>query len=120
MSYAQQAQELATLMEARLGTRGADLQAKVSRAGRRLPRAIRSQAHVVILSAQLQNSPKLARQIDQAATQAAFDDCKTYFNSLDKSERRKNLALSILAANALNVVIILALVMVVLFWRGFI
>lgn len=71
----QMADRVAALMEERMGIRGADLAAKVRKAGRSLPRKIRAAATDLADAAERSQNPKLLVQIDQAKVAADYDLC---------------------------------------------
>jgi hypothetical protein len=119
MVYEEQADQIAALLQDRLGIRGKGLAAKLRRAGRLLPRHVRRQAEVLVQAVQMQASPKMARMVDGEAAQKAYQDCENYLSGIDAWDRRKGRIIGILSTSALNLLAVAALVVVVLVWRGF-
>jgi len=110
--------KLAELMEERLGTRGGGFATKVRRAGRRLPRHLRVEARYLVHARDMEDNPRLARQIDQPRVDRACAALERWLDGLDPKARRRNLLLDWLAANAFNLLMIAALVAAILAWRG--
>ncbi|HGG06612.1 MAG TPA: hypothetical protein ENK28_14230 [Aliiroseovarius sp.] len=113
------ADRLAHLIEEKLDTRGKGLEAKVRRAGRNLPKFIRAEAGLLIEALKVEAHPKLARQIDEARLEQAYANVERYLKGLDPWARRRGVVLNWLAGNALNLLIVAALTVAVLRWRGF-
>lgn len=113
------ADKVAQLLEQKLGIRGAGLEAKVTRAGRRLPRHLREEAEYMMLALRMQANPRLARQIDWPRLERGAQELERYLKGIDAWDRRRGLLVSWLAGNALNLLIVAALVAAVLAWRGF-
>ncbi len=62
--------------------------------------------------------PKLARMLDGASLHAASSRLEAYIKSVDIADRRRGRLLLLLSGIMLNLLIIFALVMAVLLWRG--
>lgn len=118
MALQTRADHLAQLIEDKLGTRGQGLEAKLARAGRSLPADLRRELGYVVSALQMQTSPRLVRQIDWPRIDHAFDAAEAYLRRVDPWDRRKGLAINWLAGNALNLVIVAALTLAVMAWRG--
>lgn len=119
MNVEARAERLAQLIEAKLDVRGRGLEAKLKRAGRRIPRHIRAEAALLVEAMRLQSHPKLSRQTDTARLETAAATVERYLQGLDPWDRRKAVLLDWLAVNAFNLLVIGALVIGVLLWRGF-
>jgi len=119
MTPQQQAQEIADLIGARLGVPGQDLETKVKKAGRLLPRRIRRDAEKLAEAAAFAGHPKLARMVDPRAQRAAYRDCKKFLEQIDVSERVIRFTLGLVTANAFNFLAISAVLIAVLVWRGY-
>ncbi len=120
MSCQEQADEISALLGEKLGVRGRDLDSRLRRAGRLLPRHVRRQAEVIVQARAMQASPKLARLVDEAALGRAFRICHDHLSAIDPRERRRARFLDILTVNAFNLVVIAGLVIAVLSWRDLI
>lgn len=119
MTPQKQADEIARLIGARLGIRGATLDTRIRKAGRLLPRRIRRDAELLVRAADFAEHPKLARLIDPTEQRRAHRDCKKYLEQIDGTERLVRMVLALLSANAFNLLAVTALVIAVLVWRGF-
>jgi len=115
----QMADRVAELMELRLRARGSGLAEKLARGGRALPRRVRAAAGTLAEAAQMAQNPKLLVQIDELRVAAAYDICLHYLGPLGRGARRKGAALDILATIAFSLVVVAALVIGVLVWRGY-
>jgi hypothetical protein len=112
------AEALAQLMEDRMGLRGDGFAAKLKRAGRRLPRRIRRDGAVIVEAMALQAHPKLSRQVDEARLDRALTHLDRYLRGIDPWERRKGALLNWLAGIAFSLLVVAALVIAVMRWRG--
>jgi hypothetical protein len=120
VTYEERADHIAELLESQLGVRGKSLDAKLRKAGRLLPRDIRRHGEKIVEAVSLQGSPKLARMVDEKSTVSAYDAIEKYLSSIDAWDRRKGNALGFLTTNAFNLLVVTALLIIVLRWRGFI
>lgn len=111
--------KVAQLLEQKLGIRGSGLEAKVTRAGRRLPRHLRAEAEYLMLALRMQATPRLAKQIDWPRLERGVAELERYLKGIDAWDRRRGVIVAWLAGNALNLIIVAALVAAVLAWRGF-
>lgn len=116
----QMADRVAGLMEERLRVRGTGLAEKLRKGGRLLPRKVRAQAAFLAQSAVLSQNPKLMMQLDQDAVAQAYDVCVKHLGGVNAWERRKGAILGVAATIAASVLVIAALLLVVLRWRGFV
>lgn len=117
MDLQARADHLAQLMEQKLGIRGTGFEAKLARAGRRLPRALRAEAEYLTLALRMQQNPRLVRQIDWPRIDRGEAALERYLQGIDAFDRRKGLVVSWLAGNALNLIIVAGLVLAMLVWR---
>ncbi len=106
-------------MREKLSVRGRNLKVQAGRARRFLPKSVRSDAVFLSESVKLAENPKLLRMLDQARLDAAYQNCTRFLNGIDPSERRKAMLLSIITRLAFVVVVVFALVVTLLAWRGF-
>lgn len=109
-------EELSQLLRTRLGVRGKDLPTKLRRAGRLLPRPVRRAAWELVEKERLWPNPKLRRQIDPAAVEAAARRVRTHLESIDAAERRRSYWIGVLTPLAFNFLLILAGVTTFLVW----
>ena len=113
-----QSERIATMMEERLGVRGKGLEAKLHRAGRRLPKWVRREAERLVQAEQMLGHPKLMMQTDPIAIRHAAKRCEKYLKSVDPAERRKDAILAFLAVNSLNMLLIAAAFIAYMAWSG--
>ena len=117
-NVAQQSEQLADLIEDRLGIRGRGLKAKLRRAGRLMPRWVRREAERLVDAQTLLDHPKLMKQADPAALETAYRRVETWLKTVNPAERRKDRILGFLAVNAANLLIVAGLFVAYLVWAG--
>ena len=110
--------DIRRLLETQLRVRGATLAKQVQRAGRQLPRKIRTEAAFLVQANMLVQNPKLARMISPDRTQKAAETVATYLRGIDPRDRLKGRILNIAGILAFNLLLVGGLVVVVLVWRG--
>ncbi len=110
--------ELRDLLREKFGLSARTLEAQIGKAGRLLPRKVRRDARLVAeAQARLQN-PRLARMVDVAAAEAAQARVRDFLSDIDPAERRKTRLIGVLAVIAFNVLVVAALLIAILRWRG--
>lgn len=119
MNLQTRADKLAQTIEERLGVRGQGLEAKLARAGRRLPRALRHDLEYIAAALRMEENPRLSRQIDWARIDRGFAAAEHHLRGIDPFERRKTLVINWLAGNAMNLLIVAGLAAALMAWRGF-
>ncbi|WP_306116123.1 MULTISPECIES: hypothetical protein [unclassified Roseovarius] len=107
-------------LQARLGVRGKNLQKRLARAGRRLPRRVRRAGQVITRAEEMAAHPKLARLRDDRALDAAFREVSAYLRTVDPVDRRKGIILGILGSAVFNLILLLAAILLLMRWQGFI
>jgi hypothetical protein len=113
-----QAEKLRLQMQERLGLKAKSFEQGVKRAGRRLPRRVRRAADVILAAQALGGNPKLERQVDPKAFAAACREISLHLDSVDIAKERADKRLRLLALIALQVLIVIALFVVWVWWRG--
>ena len=116
----QMADRVSALLEQKLGVRGATLQAKVAKAGRRLPKRVREAAGYLADAVEMAQNPKLLVRVDESVVAEAFDVCVRHLGAADRAERRKGMLVGMAASAAFSVLMVAVLVMGFLYWRGMI
>jgi hypothetical protein len=116
----QMADRIAALMEQKLGARGAGLEAKVKARGRALPRKVRQAAEHLAKSAGLAQNPKLLLQMDREAVAESYDICLRYLGPLKARSRLMDHAVAVAASIAMSLLVVAAIVIATLRWRGLI
>jgi len=117
-TIATRADEIASLIETRLGVRGRGLDKKLKRAGRLMPRWVRREAAQLVQAQRLTGYPKLMMQTDPATLDSAYRKCETWLKSVDPGKRRKDRILSFLGTNAANFLMISGAFVAYLVWAG--
>ena len=112
-------QKVLNMLRVKLGVKARDLPLGMKRAGRRLPRDAHRAAQVISTAKVQLGHPKLARMVDLHSVATAETVLHAYLEKIDPKERRKHAILSMLGAQALNILGVFALVIALLTWRGF-
>jgi hypothetical protein len=107
-------------LQSALQVRGKSLEVQVRRAGRRLPRSIRSDAAYLAQSVGLAQNPKLAKMIDMSRVQRAHAAVLAHLETIDLASERKTAALNMIASIAFALLVTGVLVLFVLVQRGFV
>ena len=97
---------LVEMIETKIGVKGRGLEEKLRRAGRRLPKRVRSDAMQLVEAERLMAHPKLAMKANTGGLDRAYRRCADWLNGVDRSEQRKSFWLGILAQNAFNVLFV--------------
>ncbi|WP_147111190.1 hypothetical protein [Tateyamaria sp. syn59] len=105
-------------LNAAFGVGGKTLDASLRKTGRRLPRRLHAEARRIVDAQGLGGHPKLMRQVDGAALAAAEDRVVTYLKGIDRADQRKGFWLGIAGAVAFNILLIIAGVVVWMWWTG--
>lgn len=108
-----------TLMREKLGVRASDMARAVAKAKRRLPGKIYSQALLLADAEALSAHPKLCLTLDAPALGVAAGDVQQYLKSIDLADRRKGWILGMLGGLAFNMILFVAILVLVLYWRGY-
>jgi hypothetical protein len=118
--YAATCARLNDLLHCQIGARGADFAASLRYAGRTLPRAVRQAgARIVDLGAQVEN-PKLARVTDAEALAQDVAIVERFLNRQNPKTRKARARANMAAGLAFQIAVVIALVIIVLRWRGLI
>ena len=115
----QMAERITTLMEQRLRLKGKDLHEKLRKGGRKLPRRVRAAAEQLADAAQRSQNPKLLLQIDEAAVVAAYDVCSKHLSKIDAGYLRTSSILRTASSMVISLLVVVALALAVLYWRGY-
>ena len=115
----QMADRVAGLMEERLRIKGKTLQDKVRRGGRLLPRKVRREAEYLAEVAVLAQHPKVQTMLDDARIAEAYDVCLKHLRKIGAKERAWATLMSVFGSLALMVLVLGAMLIAVLVWRGY-
>lgn len=111
--------DIGRLITERLGLRGRTLDRQVRRAGRLLPRAVAREARFLAQAAQIAPNPRLLRMIDPAQLDRAHRTVRDHLLTVNPRDRRVTRVLGIATVIVFNLLVVLALVLTVLVWRGY-
>lgn len=112
-------QEVRALLKERESASGT-LAAALKKVRRRLPRRIFKQGMQLADALPLLEHPKLQFTVDEPRLRGAAREVKAHLEAIDLADRRKGRMLDILASIAFALIVVFALVVVVLRWRGII
>ena len=115
----QMAERITALMEQRLRLKGKDLREKLRKGGRLLPRRVRAAAEQLADAAERSQNPKLLLQIDEPAVVAAYDVCSKHLSKIDAGYLRTSSILRTASSMVISLLVVVALVIAVLYWRGY-
>ncbi|MCE0505129.1 hypothetical protein LR948_07180 [Roseivivax sp. GX 12232] len=110
---------LERLLEAKFGASRGPLRRRIAAPGRLLPGKVRRDLDQVERAWSLAGHPKLGRQIDLPQTLAAGARAEDWLKTVDVRDRRIGRLLGLLGGLAFNLILLFALVLAVLLWRGF-
>ena len=116
----ERSEALLTLLQSKLGVRARTLEKGARKAGRRLPRRVRDELRLLAAAERSAGNPKLARQFDEGAVHRAFEDVRAHLSGIDVADRRRGRVLSIAAAVAFNILVVLTAFVVWLWWRDYV
>lgn len=114
------AELLRGLLRSKLGIRSRSLEQGLRRAGRRLPRRIRAKGAKVARAGLLAGNPHVARQINLAEVDAAFDEVQAHLKAVDVADRRKGQLLGWAGVVVFNLLVIATCFIFWLVWRGYV
>lgn len=118
-SVQQMADRVAELMGEHLRVKGQSLSDKLRRGRRKLPRNVQVQATFLAEAARWADDPRLRVQLDMEKVAEAYDICCRHLVGLNRWERRRAVVMNFLGQIAFIVLVVSALVVGVLVWRGF-
>ncbi|WP_377186403.1 hypothetical protein [Ruegeria meonggei] len=108
------------LLRKKLGMRDKTLTASVRKAKRQLPRRIYKQAMLLANSEQMAAHPKLRLVLDTPKLVRASEEVQAHLGGINRADRRMGRFLGMLGGLAFNLLALLALLLVVLWWQGLI
>ncbi|WP_158623218.1 hypothetical protein [Pseudorhodobacter sp. E13] len=113
------AERVSALLTERLHVKGRDLPDKLSRGGRRLPRKVRIAAQELATALEHSFNPKLLLQINEEKVAANYDICIKHLAGLNKGHKLRGVLLGLSTSILFSLVAVIALVLGVLIWRGY-
>lgn len=115
----QMTEEVAGLMEQRLGVRGADAADKLQRGRRRLPRKLRGAAALLADAAAMSSNPKLAPRLQSPRLTRAHHALVHHLAPMGRSTRRRGVLRDMASSAAFSLFMVAGLAVAVLAWRGY-
>lgn len=112
--------ETIALLRQKLGVQDKTLTASVKRAKRRLPRRIYKQAMVLARAEPMVAHPKLRLVLDNPKLARAADEVQAHLTAINLADRRWGWFLGMLGGLAFNLLALTTLLLVFLWWQGFI
>lgn len=112
--------EVLTAMREKLGVRSSTLHKAHTKAKRLLPRRVYRSFVYLEKSEPMLTHPRLRQTLDMKALKAAQKDVQTHLEGIDVADRRKGWWLNLAGVLAFNLLVLIALVIIVLVWRGYI
>ena len=109
---------LADMLEKKLKLRGRGLDAKLRRAGRRLPRSVRLEAEKFVEARRLMGHPKLMMQLDPAGLDAAYAKCARWLDRVDLKAARRDRLIGMAAGISFQLLLIAAAFLTWMVWSG--
>lgn len=116
----QKVAEVHALLREKLRLRGRTLAAQLRRGGRLLPRDVRRDATYLAQVVPLADHPKLQRLIDPSKVTSAHSSVIKYLEGIDPAVQRRVMFLTVVTGIAFAIFTTGVLVIVVLWWRGFV
>lgn len=116
----QMADRVAALMEERLRMRGVGLTEKLRKGRRVLPRRVRAAADQLAAAAAMAQNPKLLLQVDEAMVAQNYDICIKHLSGMNAWARRRGAMAGVAGSIAFSLLVVAALVVAVLVWRGYV
>lgn len=112
--------DLNTRLGEKFGLKRGSLEQRMKKAGRRLPGRVHRDAAVIGAASALAAHPKLRKRVDQAGAAAAHRRIAQHLETVNPKERRTTFLLGMLAGLAFNLLLLAALTVGFLMWRGLI
>ncbi len=107
-------------MEEKFGLSSGPFGRRLRKLGRRVPAYVRKDMAQIERAEQMMVHPKLIRQYDSAALESAYRRSVAHLEGIDVKARRKATLLNLTADLMAKVLIVIVLVLLVLYWQGFI
>ena len=105
-------------LRARLGARGRTLAHGLRRAGRSLPKPARQAGARLVQVQRMVANPRLRRLADPAQVDAALAELNVHLDTMKAADRRKDRLLGFAGSAVFNLMVLGALVIAFLRWRG--
>jgi len=114
------AEAVRALMEERLGVKGRDLAYALRKGRRMVPRWVRKQGAVLVAAERAARSPKTAKQIDRTQVMHAYDLVTNHLRAINVNAQRRDRMLKLAGVIAFQVLLLVAVFIAYLRWRGYV
>ncbi|MDO6588268.1 hypothetical protein Q4543_22495 [Salipiger sp. 1_MG-2023] len=111
---------LEQVFEDKLRLRRGGFEQRARQARRMLPRGLRADLARVIEAWRMVGHPKQARVLDGPEVLRSAERIETHLKRLDLADRRKGRLLALLASLMFDALLVIAVVLGLLVWRGFV
>ena len=108
------------LLRKKLGVRDKTLTASIRKAKRQLPRRIYKQALLLASAEAMAAHPKLRLVLDTPKLARASEEVQAHLSGINRADRRLGWFLGMLGGLAFNLIALTILLLVFLWWQGFI
>lgn len=117
-SLSEDTQRISELLREKHGVRSGALGPALSKARHRLPRRVYRQGMALAEAGALADHPKLRQTLDFDALKVAGRDVRQHLEAIDLADRRKGWWLGMAGGMAFNLLLAVALLILLLVWRG--
>ena len=116
---AERVNQIRELMRQKLGVRGRSFSAALAKANRRLPRSLRKDGRLLADALPMAEHPKLRQTLDMRRLEGAAASLQAHLEAVDMADRRKGWILGVLGTIAFNLLVLSAIALGLLIWRGY-
>lgn len=111
-------QEFCELAHEKFSVKATRLDKAMRKIGRRLPKWAHKQADILVNAENLSGHPKLSMMLDTGEIGKAETKLRAAFDAIDPKDRRKGMLLSLLGSLSINLIAVVVLLLLVIWWRG--
>lgn len=117
-SITARATRVQSALDGAFGVRAKTLSRALRKTGRRLPRRLRKDAGLIVAAQNLGGNPRLLRQADTRALDAATKRVVSWLDTVDRADARRGYWIGIGAMIGFNLLAVLGAVVVWMWWTG--
>ncbi|SFS15721.1 hypothetical protein [Yoonia litorea] len=119
-THAEMIAEVRDALRQKLKLRGRSLEVQLRNGGRLLPRSVKQDVRVLARAEAVADNPKLAKLVEPATVTQAHRAVMDYLDGIDPAAQRRDALLNMAAAVGFVILTTIVLVIITLWWRGFI
>lgn len=108
------------LLEQKFGIRQRGLPRGLRKAGRRLPKRLHQDGAMLIEAELLARNPKARHRLGSIPVEDAFYRLQLHLTAIDVADQRKGNLLKLLGSISVNLIAVVVLFLIWLYWRGYI